>query len=96
MSYCAHIYRWANFKTTVGRRPNFIEYLKNTTAESQTDTVSIQHGQKSRTVSGANCRRVPAAVRVSESAQRCVLFVTLRLLLLLYVFINSFQAFSKG
>ena len=43
MSYCAHIYRWANFKTTVGRRPNFIEYLKNTTAESQTDTVSIQY-----------------------------------------------------
>ena len=39
----AHIYRWANFKTTVGRRPNFIEYLKNTTAESQTDTVSIQY-----------------------------------------------------
>jgi len=28
MSYRAHIYRWANFKTTVGRRPNFIEYLK--------------------------------------------------------------------
>ena len=43
MSYCAHINRWANFKTTVGRRPNFIEYLKNTTAESQTDTVSIQY-----------------------------------------------------
>ena len=43
MSYRAHIYRWANFKTTVGRRPNFIEYLKNTTAESQTDTVSIQY-----------------------------------------------------
>ena len=43
MSYHAHIYRWANFKTTVGRRPNFIEYLKNTTAESQTDTVSIQY-----------------------------------------------------
>ena len=39
------------------------------------------HGQKSRTVSGDNCRRVPAAVRVSESAQLCVLFVTLRLLL---------------
>ena len=38
MSYRAHIYRWANFKTTVGRRPNFIEYLKNTTAESQPDT----------------------------------------------------------
>ena len=56
----------------------------------------VMHGQKSRTVSGANCRRVPAAVRVFESAQRCVLFVTLRLLLLLYVFINSFQAFSKG
>ena len=43
MSYRAHIYRWANFKTTVGRRPNFIEYLKNTTAESQTDTVSMQY-----------------------------------------------------
>ena len=43
MSYRAHIYRWANFKTTVGRRPNFIEYLKNATAESQTDTVSIQY-----------------------------------------------------
>ena len=43
MSYRAHIYRWPNFKTTVGRRPNFIEYLKNTTAESQTDTVSIQY-----------------------------------------------------
>ena len=43
MSYRAHIYRRANFKTTVGRRPNFIEYLKNTTAESQTDTVSIQY-----------------------------------------------------
>ena len=43
MSYRAHIYRWANFRTTVGRRPNFIEYLKNTTAESQTDTVSIQY-----------------------------------------------------
>ena len=43
MSYRAHIYRWANLKTTVGRRPNFIEYLKNTTAESQTDTVSIQY-----------------------------------------------------
>ena len=43
MSYRAHIYRWANFKTTVGRRPNFIEYLKNTTAESRTDTVSIQY-----------------------------------------------------
>ena len=43
MSYRAHIYRWANFKTTVGRRPNFIEYLKNTTAESQTDTLSIQY-----------------------------------------------------
>ena len=43
MSYRAHIYRWVNFKTTVGRRPNFIEYLKNTTAESQTDTVSIQY-----------------------------------------------------
>ena len=43
MSHRAHIYRWANFKTTVGRRPNFIEYLKNTTAEGQTDTVSIQY-----------------------------------------------------
>ena len=43
MSYRALIYRWANFKTTVGRRPHFIEYLKNTTAESQTDTVSIQY-----------------------------------------------------
>ena len=43
MSYRAHIYRWANFKTTIGRRPNFIEYLKNTTAESQTDIVSIQY-----------------------------------------------------
>ena len=42
MSHRAHIYRWANFKTTVGKRPNFIEYLKNTTAESQTDTVSFQ------------------------------------------------------
>ena len=41
MSYRAHIYRWANFKTTVGRRPNFIEYLKNTTAESQTDTCNL-------------------------------------------------------
>jgi len=38
MSYRAHIYPGANFKTTVGRRPNFIEYLKNTTVESQTDT----------------------------------------------------------
>ena len=38
MSYCSHIYRWANFKTTVGRRPNIIEYLKNTTAERQTYT----------------------------------------------------------
>ena len=43
MSYRAHIYRRANFKTTVGRRPNFIEYLKNTTVESQTDTVPIQY-----------------------------------------------------
>ena len=43
MSSRAHIYRWTNFKTTIGRRPNFIEYLKNTTAESQTDTVSIQY-----------------------------------------------------
>ena len=41
MSYRAHIYRWANLKTTVGRRPNFIEYLKNTTAESQTYTCNL-------------------------------------------------------
>ena len=41
MSYRAHIYRRANFKTTVGRRPNFIEYLKNTTAESQTYTCNL-------------------------------------------------------
>ena len=38
MYYRAHIYRRANFKTTVGRRLNFIEYLRNATVQSQTDT----------------------------------------------------------
>ena len=33
-------FHWISQK---GRSPNFIEYLKNTTAESQTDTVSMQY-----------------------------------------------------